>query len=99
MAIIIDFKTRKVIGHLQDSGKRYISKCGNFDYTELHELVSDAENKYGVSVWKAAIGITSYQLWLRITGKTALKSPIIDRLIEFLEIPDADISRVFFRVA
>jgi hypothetical protein len=100
MAIIIDFKTRKVLNSrdayvcLHDS---YKSRCGTFDYNELAKIVDRAEKAHGRKAWEKAIGINSSELWLRLNGKKAFSLAEIESLIAFLGIPDAEVSRVFFK--
>ena len=78
----------------------YISKDGRFDYTELNALVDAAEatnEGNGIKFWRDAIGMTWFQLLQRLWGEVAFKASEIDRLISFLGIPDAEVSRVFFK--
>lgn len=93
MAIIIDFKTRKTLDR-SASQAQYISKCGNFDYAELFNLIVGRGFDFD---WKQAVGLSRNQLLNRLKGKVAFNLAEMERLIEFLNIPDSEVSRVFFK--
>ena len=93
MAIIVDFKTRKILNR-SASQVQCISKCGNYDYTELFNLFVGRGFDFD---WKQAVGLSRNQLLNRLKGKVAFSISELDRLIEFFGIPDADVSRICFR--
>ncbi len=94
MAIIIDFTTRKVLNRSASQGQ-FVSKCGNFDYAELFDLVVGKGFDFD---WKQAVGVSRNQLLNRLKGKVAFSLAEMERLIEFLNIPDSKISRIFYKV-
>lgn len=93
MAIIIDFNTRKILNR-SASQVQYISKCGNFEYTELFDSVVEKGFDFD---WKQAVGLSRNQLLNRLKGKVAFSLAEIENLVDFLGIPDAEVSRVFFK--
>lgn len=93
MAVIIDFNTRKVL-YRSASQAQYISKCGNFDYTELFNLIVGRGFDFD---WKQAVNLSRNQLLNRLKGKVAFSLAEMERLIEFLGIPDSEISGIFYK--
>ena len=93
MAIIIDFNTRKILNRSASRGQ-FVSKCGNFDYAELFDLVVGKGFDFD---WKQAVGLSRNQLLNRLKGKVAFSLAEIENLVVFLGIHDAEVSRVFFK--
>lgn len=94
MAIIIDFRTRQILNRSTSQGE-FVSKCGNFDYTELFNMMLGRGFDFD---WKQAVGLSRNQLLNRLKGKVAFSLAEMERLIEFLDIPDSKISRIFYKV-
>jgi hypothetical protein len=106
MGIVISFNEarRRMSGNAEGAyipkNKTYfkhISKCGTFDYTELYDALFDGSRDIHFD-WKAAIGLSRNQILNRLRGQVAFSLDEMDALIEFLNIPGSEVSRVFFKV-